>query len=63
MAEEYNYDTFRKSMMKNDMHFQGGIAPGAQAPDFDLPMVGGGRYKLSETLRQGPVLLTFASIT
>lgn len=63
MAEEYNYHTFRKSMVENDMHFHSGIAPGMRAPDFELPAVGGGRFKLGESLRQSPVLLTFGSIT
>jgi hypothetical protein len=33
----YNYDTFRRHMMQEDMHFRGGPEPGQLAPDFDLP--------------------------
>lgn len=61
--EPYNYDTFRRSMMKEDMHFQGGPGPGDPAPDFDLPTVDGGRFRLSAHRLQRPVLLEFASIT
>lgn len=35
------------------------VGAGDQAPDFDLPVDGGGRLKLSEHLARGPVVLFF----
>ncbi len=61
--ETYNYDTFRKHMMKEHMHFPGGSQPGEMAPDFDLPTVDGGRSRLSQFRELRPVLIEFASIT
>ena len=62
-AEPYNFDTFRKEMVKEDMHFRGGAETGTVAPDFDLPTVGGGRFHLGEYAGQRPVLIEFGSIT
>lgn len=39
-----------------------GVAPGAEAPDFELPQAGGGAVRLSE-LRGWPVVLRFGSPT
>jgi hypothetical protein len=47
-ADPYNYDTFRRYMIPRDLHFHGGPQPGQGAPDFDLPTVDGGRFRLSE---------------
>ena len=63
VAEPYNYDTFRWHMMKEDMHFRGGPEPGEIAPDFDLPTVLGGGFRLSNLRGKRPVLLEFGSIT
>jgi hypothetical protein len=41
---------------------KGGVMPGLEAPDFELPRVGGGTVRLSE-LRDRPTLLRFGSIT
>lgn len=64
MAEEtYNYDTFRRHMMREHMHFNGGPEPGQIAPDFDLPTISGTRVRLSEFRNRCPVLIEFGSIT
>lgn len=64
MTEEpYNYDTFRRHMIKEDMHFRGGPEPGMLAPDIDLPTVEGGRFRLSAHRGKRPVLIQFGSIT
>lgn len=64
MAEEsYNYDTFRRDMVQKDMSFDGGPRPGELAPDFDLPMINGGRFRLSAHRGERPVLIEFGSIT
>lgn len=61
--EPYNYDTFRRHMFKEDLHFRGGPEPGQLAPDFDLPTIDGARFRLSEYRGQRPVLIEFGSIT
>ncbi|MCA1573710.1 MAG: redoxin domain-containing protein [Acidobacteria bacterium] len=64
MSEEpYNYDTFRRHMVKEDMHFPGGPEPGQLAPDFNLPTVDGGRFRLSDHRGKRPVLIQFGSVT
>lgn len=59
----YNYDTFRRHMMKEDMAFRGGPEPGQLAPDFDLLTVEGARFRLSDYRGRKPVLVQFGSIT
>lgn len=61
--EPYNYDTFRRHMVKEDMHFAGGPEPGQLAPDFDLPTVDGGRFRLSDYRGKQPLLIQFGSGT
>lgn len=63
LAGPYNYDTFHRHMMQEDMHFRGGPAPGESAPDFDLPMTSGGQFHLHEYAGRRPVLIEFGSIT
>jgi hypothetical protein len=62
-SEVYNYDTFRRQMIKEDIHFQTGPAPGQIAPEIDLPTVDRGRFRLTEQRGRRPVLLEFGSIT
>jgi len=59
----YNYDTFTRSMEDEAVHFPGGPKPGEMAPDFELPNVRGGCFRLSVHRGKEPVLLTFGSIT
>jgi hypothetical protein len=64
MADQpYNYDTFRRSMVDEDLRFSGGPGPGEPAPGFDLPTVGGGRFRLSAHRGVRPVLIELGSIT
>lgn len=61
----YNFEHFRTKHLLSDLQAtqeQRGIAPGAMAPDFELPRVEGERVRLSE-LRDKPTLLHFGSFT
>ena len=61
--EPYNYETFRRYMFKEDMHFRGGPEPGQMAPDFDLPTTDGRRFRLSAYRGERPLLIEFGSLT
>src|SRR3954463_1348665 len=63
MAGPYNYDTFERSMLQEDMHFPGGPEPGQPAVAFELPTVDGGGFRLKNYLGQKPVLIESGSIT
>jgi peroxiredoxin len=39
------------------------LTPGASAPDFTLPLVGGGEVSLKQMLAKGPVVLAFFKIS
>jgi hypothetical protein len=62
---EYNYEHFRTKHLLRDVRRttrESGVQPGALAPDFELPVVGGNTLRLS-SLRGRPVLLHFGSFT
>lgn len=59
----YNYDTFRRHMVSEDLRFDGGPRPGEPAPEIDLPTVGGGRFRLGDHRGLRPVLFQFGSAT
>lgn len=61
--DSYNFTAFSRELMEHDAHFHGGPKPGEEAPDFVLPLVGGGMLHLSDFRMQKPVLLEFGSIT
>ena len=61
--DKYNFEHFRAKHLLSDVRAtieRRGIQPGATAPDFELPRVGGGKLRLSE-LRGRPALLHFGS--
>ncbi|HBC16613.1 MAG: Fis family transcriptional regulator [Oceanibulbus sp.] len=45
--------------MKDAFTYEDAIQAGEQAPDFDLPMAGGGRLNLASAIRNGPVVVSF----
>jgi hypothetical protein len=64
-VDEYNFEHFRLGQIVADAKrsiANLGVQPGTLAPDFDLPLAGGGRVQLS-ALRGKPVLLHFGSCT
>lgn len=63
MSETYNYETFRREMVQEDLHFRGGPEPGQLAPDFHLPTIDGSHFRLSDHRGRQPVLIQFGSIT
>lgn len=60
-VEELNFSHFRMRHMVAEL-LRSGLAPGTQAPDFDLPSTDDARLRL-EDLRGRPVLLHFVSYT
>jgi len=63
--DDYNFEHFRAKHLLLDARrgiVNQGVMPGEMAPDFELPMAGGGSLRLSD-LRGRPVLLHFGSFT
>ena len=63
VRDAYNYDAFRREIMKEDMHFSGGPPPGDVAPDFTLPTITGTTFRLGSFPRIRPALLVFGAIS
>jgi len=64
-AERYNSGHFRPRLVAGEVVKTvgaTGIAPGERAPDFELPMVGGGTWRLAHHLTP-PILLRFGSFS
>lgn len=61
--EKYNFENFCLPAWKSRLSFTGGPHSGNPAPDFDLPTIHGGRFRLAEHRGPGPVLLEFSSLT
>lgn len=63
-GRRYRFQRLSLPLILADMRFDG-AAPkaGDHVPDFDLPLVGGGRFRRAELADTGPVLLVFGSAT
>ncbi len=62
-GERYRFDHLTLPTVMRDMRFaRADPAPGDRVPDFDLPTVGGGRFRSSD-LGGRPALLIFGSST
>ena len=59
--EDFNYPHFRMRHMVAEL-LRAGLAPGSEAPDFELPSTDGSRVRLRD-LRGQPVLVHFISYT
>lgn len=60
----YRFERLTLPVVMGDLAFRAtDPAPGMQAPAFDLPIVGGGRFRSSDLAVTGPTLLIFGSAT
>jgi cytochrome oxidase Cu insertion factor (SCO1/SenC/PrrC family) len=62
-SDNYNFEHFKTKILLHDVQRTieaRGIEPGAIAPDFELPQVGGDSFRLSD-LRGKPTILHFGS--
>ncbi len=62
----YNFEHFGARDLVADLARtinRAGIRPGEEAPDFEVPLAGGGGTLRLSDLRGGPVLLHFGSVT
>jgi thiol-disulfide isomerase/thioredoxin len=63
-GDHYRFDRMALSNVVADMSFTDDDPdPGDQVPEFDLPIVGGGRFRSSELAKSGATLLIFGSST
>lgn len=63
-GERYRFEHLALPLVLSDMRFgKDDPGPGDRVPEFDLPLVGGGRFRTSDLASTGPVLLIFGSST
>ena len=64
VARHYRFDHLSLPLVLRDMYFKAGAPrPGDRVPDFDLPMLGGERFRSTDLGDSGPALLIFGSYT
>ena len=62
--ETYNYESFTRSQsVGKSSEFKNSLRAGEEAPDFELPALGGETLSLSSFRGKKHVLLEFGSIT
>ena len=60
----YRYDHLQLRLVLRDLYFsRDDPGPGDRVPDFDLPTLGGGRFRSTDLGETGPALLVFGSYT
>jgi hypothetical protein len=63
-GERYRFEHLALSLVMRDMRFAAeDPAPGDRVPEFDLPLLGGGRFRSTDLADSGPALLIFGSST
>ena len=63
-GRRYRFDHLRLSDVLRDMYYRrDDPGPGDRVPDFDLPLLGGGRFRSADLGEAGPTLLIFGSYT
>lgn len=64
VGQRYRFEHLSLPDVIRDMYFsRNAPAPGDQAPAFDLPTLGGGRFHSRDLAERGPALLIFGSST
>jgi hypothetical protein len=63
-GERYRFERLTLPIVMKDLRFEkDDPGPGDRVPEFDLPILGGGRFRSRDIATIGPVLLIFGSIT
>ena len=63
-GRSYRFEHLALPTVLRDMYFsKGDPGPGDRVPDFDLPILGGGRFRSADLSETGPALLIFGSYT
>lgn len=63
-GERYRFTHLSLADVMRDMYFSNhDSGPGDQAPEFDLPTLGGGRFRSDDLAERGPTILIFGSST
>ncbi len=63
-GDAYRFTRLRLGLVMHDMRFRpDDPAPGDHVPAFDLPTLGGGRFRSADLASTGPTLLVFGSST
>ncbi len=63
-GRRYRFRRFTIPIVLRDMYFKkDDPGPGDRVPDFDLPTLGGGRFRSTDLAEVGPALLVFGSYT
>ena len=64
MGRRYRFEHLALPTILRDMYYsKDDPGAGDRVPDFDLPMLGGGRFRSADLGETGPVLLIFGSYT
>jgi len=64
VGRSYRFEHLALPLVLRDLYFsKGDPGPGDRVPQFDLPIVGGGRFRSGDLARTGPTLLIFGSAT
>lgn len=64
VGARYRFEHLALSLVMADLRFTAqDLRPGDRVPAFDLPLVGGGRFRHPEPAAIGPTLLVFGSAT
>ena len=63
-GQRYRFERLALPLVLRDLYFnRDDPGPGDRVPEFDLPTVGGGRFRSSDLAEAGPALLIFGSST
>lgn len=63
-GQRYRFEHLTLPNVLRDMYYSSNDpGPGDRMPEFDLPIVGGGRFRSRDLVEISPALLIFGSIT